>query len=163
MRSVIAMLSVLAAVGIGVPVSASQTPDSSLIVPGERIGPYRLGMTLADVIGLMGSTGERGSTTMPRSYGMLWRDKRIFFSFFSATHVVSGVTLYDSEENRVFKTAEGIGLGSPGSELDRFGQPEWRQQYQGGIEARAYWKFGLYTQTRDGKLVAVGVFDHKSR
>ena len=161
-RPMIAVMVALAMMAIAVPSAPSQTPDS-LIVPGERIGPYRLGMTLAEVIGLLGSGGERGSTTMPRSYGMLWRNKRVFSSFFSASHTVSGVTLYDSDENRTFRTAEGVGLGSPSSEFDRFGQPEWRQQYQGGVEARAYWKVGLYTNTKEGKVTAIGVFDNRSQ
>ncbi|MDR7521604.1 MAG: hypothetical protein QN168_03975 [Armatimonadota bacterium] len=156
-------LAVLVSILAAHTLAAAQVEDGTLIVPGKRIGPYNLGMTLAGVIGLMGSVGERGSTTMPQSYGMLWRDKRIYFSFFNATHTVSAATLLDSEANRVFRTADGVGLGSPGSELDRFGRPEWRHQYPGNVEARAYWRIGLYVQTKEGRIIAIGVFDHKSQ
>lgn len=138
---------------------APQEPQCT-VAPGDFLGQWQLGMTLAEVRAALGTDGERGNTTMPDSYGVFFREKMLFFSFWNLTHTVSAVTVYDSPKNRLCKTVEGVGIGSPATDLERFGRPEWSGPLPGGVTARAYWTLGLFVELHQNTVRAIGVFDN---
>lgn len=57
--------------------AATQVEDGNLIVSGERIGPYQLGMTLADVVGLWGRLGNGVRGTRPPAPAIGPEDSRM--------------------------------------------------------------------------------------
>ncbi len=151
----------------------AQIPDDRLIAPGERIGRFRLRMSASEAASALGSPGERRAftpmlsgllnfTPLRTSYGLWWRDKAVFMLFTPTSDRATGIVLFEHPDNRGFRTFEGVGIGSPFAELNRFGGAEGSEG--GETEGKLiYWTIGLYVHWRDGRITAIGVLDNKAR
>lgn len=98
-----------------------------LIVPGERIGPVRLGMGMDEVLSKLG----RPDIVVDDEAISIWRywslSLTVSFDDIAAPVVRDINTMYwsDVPSHSVFKTAEGIGIGSSSFDVNRtYGSPD---------------------------------------
>lgn len=155
----------------------AQIPEDRLIIPGERIGRFRLHMLAREAATVLGGPGERrrydsilsrllGFTPLEKSYGLWWQDRGIFMLFSPAEDRATGIVLFDHPENRAYRTFEGVGIGSPLPELNRFAGPDGGESGGGtaGPEGKyIYWTLGLYVHWQDNRITAIGVLDNSVR
>ncbi|MGH2454585.1 MAG: hypothetical protein ACRDF5_12665 [bacterium] len=102
----------------------SKSPDASLIVPGQRIGPWTLDMTFNQLERLVGPPREKG-------WSLIEFDQVVPFQVYSWTDAEAYflgksrlVHLRVSQITRFSRTAKGIGIASPLSAvLAAYGRP----------------------------------------
>jgi hypothetical protein len=116
-------------------------------------------MTLEEVTAVLGGGGERHRTG-PGTYVVRFRDRTLGFTFQNAA--AWSVTIHDSAENRLCRTADGIGIGSTTAALDeRLGKPDGESVRPGGIVIRVYHTLGLFIQLTRGEVHSIGVIERR--
>lgn len=106
----------------------SKSPDASLIVPGQRIGPWTLDMTFTHLERLVGPPREKGWSLIEfdqvvslRVYS--WADAEAYFlgNFLGKSRPLH---LRVSQITQFSRTANGVGIGSPLSAvMAAYGRP----------------------------------------
>jgi hypothetical protein len=107
---------------------AAITRDN-LIVPGVRMGPVKLGMTVRELHATVGK--EYNSVDYPSGNSRLWYSSLGMYVWVNPDDHVFRVEPYDAR----YATRDGIRLGSPKANLlARYGQPQWSKLvYRGGV------------------------------
>lgn len=137
------------------PASSAQTQSDGLIVPNERVGAVRLGMTPAEVIAVLGQPRDSGFIG---SQGYLnycdgecrWPHQRIAVSTRGERNEVYSILV--QPEGDEYVTVEGVRVGM--SEMDvriRLGNP--RQRVRDELLNNGRWFLvypGLMVAVRDG-------------
>jgi len=92
----------------------------NLIVPGVRIGPVKLGITVRELYATVGK--EYNSTDFPNGNSRLWYSDLGLYVWVNENDHVYKIEPYDAR----YATRDGIRLGSPKADLvAHYGQPEW--------------------------------------
>lgn len=131
-----------------------------LIVPGASIGQLRLGMTLAEATAILGTGGEHRRTGPDASLVFFFNGR---LGLTLQGPVVVGITIHDSAENRLCRTADGIGIGSSIAALDEhLGKPDAESVLPGGVTViRVYRTLGLFIQLTRGEVFGIGVLERR--
>jgi len=162
--------------GLGVsilpPSATAQVPDDFLIVPGQRIGPYRLGAPYAFFVEAWGDNdlgagrerqwcpGQRFAWTVkPMGYiAEFWKDVAVWVGIYSPSH--PNYPERDALASR-YRTEKGVRLGSAFSAVERaHGKPD----QEGRVVGWTFWyyKSGLRLlfvrgEYGEGKAVEIDV------
>ncbi|MDR7543399.1 MAG: hypothetical protein QN120_04020 [Armatimonadota bacterium] len=139
--------------------AATQVKDGNLIVPGDRIGPYRLGVTgaaLREQLGLPQNLGAGANPTLAATgwtFGPQGQRWALLALVRRDTDQVVALLLQGAGEATRFRTAEGVALGTPvQTAWQVYGTPSfrWLLSDRTGFIVAVYDRIGLaiggYTQ-----------------
>ncbi|MDR7521603.1 MAG: hypothetical protein QN168_03970 [Armatimonadota bacterium] len=139
---------------------AAATPEDSVMVPGDRIGPYRLGVTGAALrmqLGLPQNLGAAANPTLAAigwTFGPQGQRWALVALVRRDTDQVVALLLQGAGEAIRFRTAEGVALGTPlQTAWQVYGTPSfrWLLSDRTGFIVAVYDHIGLaiggYTQT----------------
>jgi hypothetical protein len=115
----------LAALFVGLQSTTAAAKNDTLIVPGVRIGPVNLGMSDADVYGLLGDPTQTMTEGVDMGRAIAYVFPKLTVVVSKATHKVTQVTTLDPG----YATADGIKVGSSGLAVStKLGIPPGRCQ-----------------------------------
>jgi hypothetical protein len=133
---------------------AAQTIRNTLIVPGQRIGPLYLGMSDAELLAAVGPPDQTVNWDKS-AVSYIYENPKLWVVVVKKTRRVGMINTSSS----MFRTAEGIGVGSTQLELD-VKMPK-RKRGRGGVACYGNTKTEIwFSDASDGRITQIFMFSN---